>query len=613
MSAPQKTPDSMREGTPFGKYVLLDCIAESVMSKVYRARLTLGRANRIVVVKTLHPRFLTDQKSWDLFHREIQTSMTLAHGNIVQIHDFGEESGTPFIVMEWVHGRNFRQVVRAEIERTRRGLVPLVACHFIEQVAQGLEYAHTLKDKLTGQPLKVIHRDLSPHNLIAGFDGTIKLIDFGIAKMVAADSDTMSDQVWGKVGYLSPEQASGQKVDHRSDLFSLGVVFFELLSGTKLFDAENNLSALALITNTDAHVPHVLARLKGLPEPLARIITKCTRFKREERYGSANEISRELRSFMRVQKEQVDAAVVTKYMELLFPGGVEMDQFQLREVNASARPSVARATLLDEEATVSAPVPALEQVENTPYPAPEVQQVMTSIHTVDQKVDLETGALQPPRQPAPEEAEKIIALAKDPVVQKAKPKPASLQQNKDAPARVSFKSLGIFLSLMAGVVALALVNFSGVFTDSVVVKLNIQPEPTSETLVLFDGQPVTLENGGLPSIAWDQPHELEIHRPGFRDLKREVRIPKTWWSGGRTSLNLDLLPLRGGGVTIKTDREGMARISDGKNLWVRRTPVDHLELPPGHYQLALSAQGRPERILILNVELDTVVLVDEKF
>src|SRR3954470_17201786 len=142
MSAPLKGPKPMAAGTPFGKYQLLDCIAESVMSKVYRARLRLGKMNRVVVVKTLHPRYLTDQKSRDQFYREIETTMALDHPNIVQIHDFGEEEGCPFIVMEGVHGRNLRDITSGALTRTGRGVPPLVACYLMDQAAQGLDHAH---------------------------------------------------------------------------------------------------------------------------------------------------------------------------------------------------------------------------------------------------------------------------------------------------------------------------------------------------------------------------------------------------------------------------------------------------------------------------------------
>src|SRR5438105_830751 len=128
MSAPLKRPSS--QGSSIGKYELLDCIAESMMSKVYRARITFGKSSRIVVVKTLHPRFLADGKPREQFYQEIQTTMGLAHANIVQIHDFGEEDDCPFIVMEWVHGRNLREVLEAEAARGRMGIPAPLAAHF---------------------------------------------------------------------------------------------------------------------------------------------------------------------------------------------------------------------------------------------------------------------------------------------------------------------------------------------------------------------------------------------------------------------------------------------------------------------------------------------------
>src|SRR5579885_2224628 len=196
---------TMSAPSNIGKYQLLDCIAESMMSKVYRARLRFGKTSRIVVVKTLHPRFLSSEESREQFYREIQTTMSLAHANIVQIHDCGEDDGCPFIVMEWVHGRNLKEVLAAESSRGGSGIELPLACHFAEQIAMGLEYAHTLKDRITGEPLELVHRDLSPHNVIVAFDGATKLIDFGIARMAHEENETLSEQVWGKAGYFSPE------------------------------------------------------------------------------------------------------------------------------------------------------------------------------------------------------------------------------------------------------------------------------------------------------------------------------------------------------------------------------------------------------------------------
>src|SRR5579885_3179663 len=142
MSRSASNAKALPAGARFGKYELLDCIAESLMSRVYLARVSLGKLNRIVIVKTLNPSYLAHQQSRERFYQEIEFTAALNHPNIIQIYDFGEERGCPFIVMEWLRGRDLKEVLREKVAATGSGIVMLIACHLIEQTARGLAHAH---------------------------------------------------------------------------------------------------------------------------------------------------------------------------------------------------------------------------------------------------------------------------------------------------------------------------------------------------------------------------------------------------------------------------------------------------------------------------------------
>src|SRR5579885_3638482 len=166
----------------FGRYFLLDQIAQGGMAEICRARLaTPEGAGRLIVIKRIQASYGGSNEFLQMFKSEIKVTMGFNHPNIVQLYDFGEEASQPYIAMELVDGKNLRQFMSRFLELKQRFPVDL-AVHIIEQAACGLHYAHSFKDKITGQPLNIVHRDISPQNLLISYEGTIKVIDFGIAK-----------------------------------------------------------------------------------------------------------------------------------------------------------------------------------------------------------------------------------------------------------------------------------------------------------------------------------------------------------------------------------------------------------------------------------------------
>jgi serine/threonine-protein kinase len=278
----------------FARYFLLDLLAQGGMAEIYRARLAASDgAGRIIVIKRIQAGYGTNQEFLQMFRSEIKVTMGFNHPNIVQLYDFGEESEQPYIAMEWVDGKNLRQFMARFLELKQKFPIDL-AVQIIEQAACGLHYAHNFKDKITGQALNIVHRDISPQNLIISYEGSVKVIDFGIAKASVNSEATRAGVIKGKPSYLSPEQINGEILDGRSDIFSLGTVLWELLAGKKLFAGENDLAVLKMIESCNTFVKPPSTLNPDVPPELDYIVLKALAKHRDKRYQSAEELQRAL-------------------------------------------------------------------------------------------------------------------------------------------------------------------------------------------------------------------------------------------------------------------------------------------------------------------------------
>lgn len=223
----------MREGDRFDNYVLREKIAEGGMAEIFRAeRVGAMNISREVCVKCIRPALCTDAEFVRMFIDEARISATLRHSNIVSIDHFGSHDGALFSVMEWVHGTDASKVVK-RLAAQGRAMPVDVALFIVAEVLKALEYAHGKTDN--GEWLRIVHRDVTPHNVMISYSGEVKLTDFGIAKATSRLHHTQGDVVRGKVSYMAPEQAMGLTLDHRTDLFAVGVVAYELLAGRKPF------------------------------------------------------------------------------------------------------------------------------------------------------------------------------------------------------------------------------------------------------------------------------------------------------------------------------------------------------------------------------------------
>jgi len=323
----------------FGKFFLLDRIAQGGMAEIYRARLAgEGGAGRILVIKRIQAGFGSNKEFQEMFKSEIQVTMGFNHPNIVQVYDFGEELGQPFIAMELVDGRNLRQLITES--RNRQQKIPIdLAAYMIEQSCSGLHYAHTFKDKVTGQPYNIIHRDISPQNIIVSYDGVIKVIDFGIAKANVERENTRAGVIKGKPSYLSPEQVVGDVLDARSDVFSLGIVLWELLTGIKLFKAKSNdneFVVLKMIESCATYVKPPSRFNNQVPSELDEVVMKSLAKNKNQRYQNADDFRKALRRFLAVHSPHTGNSELSIFMKRLFQNIIIKDRKNLQELNQKA-------------------------------------------------------------------------------------------------------------------------------------------------------------------------------------------------------------------------------------------------------------------------------------
>jgi serine/threonine-protein kinase len=282
----------------FGRYFLLDRLAQGGMAEICRARLaSIDGSVRLIVIKRIQAGYGANSDFLKMFRSEIKVTMGFNHPNIVQLYDFGEEQNQPYIVMELVDGKNLRQLLTRFVEHKQSMPIELTV-YVIEQAAAGLHYAHSFKDKISGEALHIVHRDISPQNILISYEGNIKVIDFGIAKANINTESTRAGVIKGKPSYLSPEQISGEVLDGRSDIFSLGAVLWELLTGKKLFQGENDLAVLKLIESSNTHVKPPSTINKSVPPELDAIVMKSLAKNRDQRYQSAEEFQRALHKYL---------------------------------------------------------------------------------------------------------------------------------------------------------------------------------------------------------------------------------------------------------------------------------------------------------------------------
>ncbi|WP_342378269.1 protein kinase [Myxococcus stipitatus] len=299
---------------PFGKYELLRKIASGGMGQVFLAREHGTGFERLVVLKLILPHLAEDDEFLSMFLDEAGLVARLTHPNLITILDLSQIEGRHCLAMEYVQGDDVRRLDKFSRAQGKPLSVGMIL-RIIADAAAGLHYAHQARD-VQGKPMRLVHRDVSPQNILVGFDGGVKVIDFGVAKAATSSANTATGVLKGKYPYMSPEQAGGLAIDARSDQFALGVVMWELLTGKRLFKGDSDMMTLRLVK--DCQVPRPSQLNPKLPPGLDEVVLKALAPTPDERYPDCGALRLALEDFALNQRVPSSSAHLSAYLRELY-------------------------------------------------------------------------------------------------------------------------------------------------------------------------------------------------------------------------------------------------------------------------------------------------------
>jgi serine/threonine-protein kinase len=315
-TARRALPSQLEPICPYGRYQLLGRIAVGGMAEIFLARepSTAG-GSRTIVIKRILNHVAGDSRFVQMFLDEARLALQLRHPNICHIYEFGEVMQSYFIAMEWIDGVPLGRLIKRVRETHAQALPPTIAARLIGQTAEALEYAHRALDE-NGRPMGIVHRDVSPQNIMVSFQGSVKLLDFGIAKAETHATKTSAGQVKGKFAYMSPQQCVGDVVDGRADVFALGVCLYEALTARNLYRRKTEYETMRAII--EGPVPSVLAVNPDLPPEMEDIVQRALAKEPDDRFQSAAAMQNALEHWLAGTGEIVNSATIASYVGTLF-------------------------------------------------------------------------------------------------------------------------------------------------------------------------------------------------------------------------------------------------------------------------------------------------------
>lgn len=353
----------------FGRFALLGRIAFGGMAEIFLAREenpTTGSLRHIVVKRVL-PHVADDQSFVQMFLDEARLAIRLQHPNICHIYEFGETDGSYFIAMEWVNGVPLGRLLRRA--REKGGMNLQVAVRIIAQIAEALHYAHRARDE-HGNPIGIVHRDVSLQNIMVSYEGAVKLLDFGVAKAITHSTKTSAGVVKGKLSYMAPEQARGEEVDARADVFALGICLYEALTCRALYHRTTEYETLRAII--DGPVPSARAVDPNVPAVLDAIVQRALQKSAADRFADAGELQNALEQYLAEERAVVNSGHVGEFVRMLYAEEitrgplVDSSPFVLPMGTPSDRPQ-ARPSMIP---TQAAPISSRPAASGAPVIAP---------------------------------------------------------------------------------------------------------------------------------------------------------------------------------------------------------------------------------------------------
>lgn len=313
--APATSTPLIAPGARVGKYEIVQRLACGGMAEIYLARASgIHGFEKYIVLKRILPQYASNEDFIRMFLKEARVAASLDHANIAQVHDIGESGGSTFFTMEYLHGEDLRQVMR-HLGRSRQRLPLEHALEIVMGAASGLHFAHE-KRGADGRALGIVHRDISPSNIVVTYQGGVKVVDFGIAKLAADPELSQRHVLKGKIAYVSPEQLQNHPLDRRTDVFSLGVVLYEITTHKRLFKGRSEVETMKAVF--DGVVPPPTVVVPDYPAALERIVLRALARAPEDRYQSARDLQVALETFVHDERLRVSPAALAEWMGQTF-------------------------------------------------------------------------------------------------------------------------------------------------------------------------------------------------------------------------------------------------------------------------------------------------------
>ena len=299
----------------FGKYQLIEKIATGGMAEVYKAK-SYGVAGfeKLLVIKKILPHLSRNKDFVGMFINEAKIAVSLNHANIVQVYDLGMVGADYYMAMEFIHGHDLMKIIKKG-RKTRKFMPIPTSVYIISEVARGLDYAHSLTDP-GGRPLNVVHQDVSPHNVLISYEGDVKVVDFGIARVGEVAEEEAGKMAGGKFAYMAPEQARGSTVDHRSDIFATCIILYELITGQRLYAGKDRNEKMRMVRN--AEIPPPRAVNPEIPARLEELLLRGLHRDPDKRFQTTLELQEELLSFLYDVGMRVTRADLSMFMKDMF-------------------------------------------------------------------------------------------------------------------------------------------------------------------------------------------------------------------------------------------------------------------------------------------------------
>ncbi|MCU0699238.1 MAG: protein kinase [Myxococcaceae bacterium] len=493
----------------YGRYQLIKKLATGGMAQIYLARqLGVQGFEKLLVVKRILPHLAENEDFITMFLDEARIAARLNHPNVVQIFDLGQQDDTFYIAMEYIHGEDVRKVWKQAERQGTQIPLPLI-CRIIIEACAGLDYAHKKTDP-GGRPLNIVHRDISPQNILVSFEGGVKVVDFGIAKAADQATVTKSGVLKGKYSYMSPEQAQGRPVDARTDVFALGVVLYELLTGTRLFKRANDIQTLNAVTECKVEPPSAID--ERLPKDLDAIVMRALAKDRGDRYADARELQEALEAWLLKNKLPSGSVHLAAFMQDIYAERLarEAEEGRLLFTESGQDGSVGDGP---EKATPNAVKPTKS------IRSQASRQSVPRVPSRDQLTRAEAGRSSSSAKP--------VELGAD---VKVPPTENSLPTQQGGGRKGPLIALGVVVGLAAVLAAVVVLRPSRAHVV-------VTSEPAGAT-VRFGGKAMDCRTPcTLPAVSAGE-YALELARKGYRPLKTSLVIP----AGGEQTSPFSLEP-----------------------------------------------------------------------